>query len=82
VIYSIISIDLKGKKELCGFYTFFGSESKEDWLVIFNNLISRGLKRLALVISDDFSGLKEAISKGKASTLLYSYATQYYTILT
>ena len=47
---------------LCGFYTFFGSESKEDWLVIFNNLISRGLKRLALVISDDFSGLKEAIS--------------------
>ncbi|NBP25254.1 MAG: hypothetical protein EBU81_12030, partial [Proteobacteria bacterium] len=27
-----------------------------------NNLISRGLKRLALVISDDFSGLKEAIS--------------------
>jgi transposase-like protein len=62
VIYSIISIDLKGKKELCGFYTFFGSESKEDWLVIFNNLISRGLKRLALVISDDFSGLKEAIS--------------------
>ena len=62
VIYSIISIDLKGKKELCGFYTFFGSESKEDWLVIFNNLISRGLKRLTLVISDDFSGLKEAIS--------------------
>lgn len=62
VIYSIISIDLKGKKELCGFYTFFGSESKEDWLVIFNNLISLGLKRLTLVISDDFSGLKEAIS--------------------
>jgi transposase-like protein len=62
VIYSIISIDLKGKKELCGFYTFFGSESKEDWLVIFNNLISRGLKRLTLIISDDFSGLKEAIS--------------------
>jgi transposase-like protein len=61
VIYSIISIDLHGKKELCGFYVFFGSESKEDWLVIFNDLISRGLKRLLLVISDDFSGLKEAI---------------------
>jgi len=28
VIYSIISIDLKGKKELCGFYTFFGSKVK------------------------------------------------------
>lgn len=61
VIYSIISIDLTGKKELCGFYTFFGSETKEDWLVIFNDLISRGLTRLLLVISDDFSGLKEAI---------------------
>lgn len=61
VIYSIISIDLSGKKELCGFYSFFGSESKEDWLVIFNDLISRGLTRLLLVISDDFSRLKEAI---------------------
>ena len=61
VIYSIISIDLSGTKELCGFYSFFGSESKEDWLVIFNDLISRGLTRLLLVISDDFSGLKEAI---------------------
>jgi putative transposase len=61
VIYSIISIDLTGKKELCGFYSFFGSESKEDWLVIFNDLISRGLTRVLLVISDDFSGLKEAI---------------------
>jgi transposase-like protein len=48
VIYSIISIDLNGKKELCGFYSFFGSETKEDWLVIFNDLISRGLKRLLL----------------------------------
>jgi len=62
VIYSIISIDLTGKKELCGFYSFFGSESKEDWLVIFNDLISRGLKRLLLIVSDDFSGLKEAIT--------------------
>lgn len=61
VIYSIISIDLAGKKELCGFYIFFGSETKEDWLVIFNDLISRGLKRTMLIISDDFSGLKEAI---------------------
>ncbi len=62
VIYSIISIDLSGKKELCGYYSFFGSESKEDWLVIFNDLISRGLSKTMLVISDDFSGLKEAVA--------------------
>lgn len=61
VIYSIISIDLSGKKELCGFYCFFGCETREDWLVIFNDLITRGLNRLLLVVSDDFSGLKEAI---------------------
>jgi transposase-like protein len=62
VIYSIISIDLKGRRELCGFYVYFGSESKEDWLCIFNDLITRGLKRTMLIVSDDFSGLKEAIA--------------------
>jgi len=62
VIYSVIGIDLSGKKSLFGYYTLEGHETKEDWISIFNDLISRGLKRLMLVISDDFSGLSDAIS--------------------
>ena len=52
---------MEGKKGLYGYYIFFGSESKEDWLQILNDLINRGLKRVMLIVSDDFSGLASAI---------------------
>jgi|YNPBryunderm2012_1023409.scaffolds.fasta_scaffold22677_2 transposase-like protein len=61
VIYNAIGIDMEGKKGLYGYYVFFGSESKEDWLQILNDLINRGLKRVMLIVSDDFSGLVSAI---------------------
>ena len=38
-----------------------GSENKENWLVVLNNLINRGLKRPIVVVSDDFKGLDEAV---------------------
>jgi transposase-like protein len=60
-IYSVIGIDLDGKKEVYGYYEHFGSETKEHWLMILNDLIKRGLKRLLLIISDDFPGLSQAI---------------------
>ena len=63
-IYTIIGIDpVNWKKQLLGFYVRKGNERKETYLEIFNNLISRGLKRVSLIISDDFSGLKDAISE-------------------
>ena len=34
---------------------------KHAWLEIFNDLISRGLKRVSLIISDDFRALREAV---------------------
>ena len=61
VIYTIIGIDLSGHKDVYGYYIFFGSETKEDWLSIFNDLISRGLKRIALIVSDAFPGLDKAV---------------------
>lgn len=61
VIYSIIGINMDGTKEVYSYYVFYDSETKEDWLCIFNDLILRGLKRVLLVISDDFSGLADAI---------------------
>ncbi len=61
VIYNIIGIDMEGRKGLYGYYIFFGSESKEDWLQVLNDLIQRGLKRVMLIVSDDFTGLSSAI---------------------
>lgn len=61
VIYNAIGLDLEGKKGFLGYYIYRGSESKEDWLEILNDLIKRGLKRVMIIVSDDFSGLSSAI---------------------
>ncbi len=61
VIYNIVGIDMEGRKTLLSYYIYFGSESKEDWLQILNDLIKRGLKRVMVIVSDDFSGLSLAI---------------------
>nr|WP_232178550.1 transposase [Sulfurihydrogenibium yellowstonense] len=44
-----------------GFYTFFSSENKADWIKVFNDLIDRGLKRIMLIVSDDFPSISKAI---------------------
>ena len=62
-VYSIIGIDLEWKKNLYGFYIKEGIETKGGWLKVLNDLITRGLRRVSLIVSDDFSGLKEAIKE-------------------
>lgn len=62
VIYVVIGIDFTGHKSLYGLYLFAGSESKGFWLQTLNQLISRGTKAPLFILSDDFSGLKEAIA--------------------
>lgn len=60
-IYVVLGIDLNGNKDIFGFYTFFGSENKVDWINVFNDLIERGLKRVLLVVSDALHGLDDAV---------------------
>lgn len=60
-VYTVLGVDLEGKKDVYGFYTFFGSENKSDWLKVFNDLIERGLKKIVVMVSDDFPGLTEAV---------------------
>ena len=62
VIFSVLGITLDAKKTHLGFYLFFGSENKSKWIEIFNNIISRGMKKALLIVSDDFPGLSEAIN--------------------
>jgi len=61
-VYVVLGLDLDGHKDVYGFYTFFGNENRTDWLQVFNDLIERGLKRVALIVSDDFPGIDKAIN--------------------
>jgi len=60
--FVILSIDWRARKDLVGIYHIIGHENKTTWLQILNQLIARGLKRPLYIVSDDFSGLKEAIA--------------------
>ena len=61
VVYLVIGIDFEGNKDLYSVEFITGSENKESWLVVLNNLIDRGLKRPLIVVSDDFTGIIEAV---------------------
>ena len=61
VVYTVLGVDKEANKSILGFYSFFGHENKSTWMEVFQNLINRGLKRVLMFISDDFSGMSEAI---------------------
>jgi Transposase and inactivated derivatives len=46
-IYIVLGVDLQG--------------NKANWIKVFNDLIDRGLKRVMLIVSDDFPGITKAI---------------------
>jgi len=46
-VYVVLGVDLQ--------------ENKADWIKAFNDLIDRGLKRVMLIVSDDFSSISKAI---------------------
>jgi len=60
-VYVVLRVYLQGNKDIFGFYTFLSSENKADWIKVFNDLIDRGLKRVMLIVSDDFPGITKAI---------------------
>lgn len=61
-LYVIVGIDFDAQKDLFGLYLYDGHETKAFWLQTLNQLIERGLKRPLIIVSDDFSGLKESIA--------------------
>lgn len=60
--YTVLGIDFSCKKQLLGVFHSQGAENKGFWIQVFNNLITRGVKYPLLVISDDFSGITDAVS--------------------
>ncbi len=56
-IYVIVGLRRDGKKQVLTCLPRAGRENLEDWKAVLRNLIERGLRRLLLLVQDDFSGL-------------------------
>jgi transposase-like protein len=59
-VYSIISINQDGKKDCLGFW-ISEKEGTHFWLTIFDELRTRGVKKLGFVSIDRLSGLEDGI---------------------
>lgn len=57
VHFLVIGIGLDGKKEVITASTFWGNEVLESWRKVLIDLKNRGLVRVLLMVTDDFSGL-------------------------
>lgn len=56
-IYLLVGIGRDGKKRVLSCIARPGRENLEDWKLVLRGLIERGLRRVMIVIQDDFSGL-------------------------
>ena len=62
-IYTALGIDMEGFKSILGFWVAEGAESKAFWADVFQDMITRGLKRVLLFVTDDFAGVHQLIKK-------------------
>jgi putative transposase len=56
-IYLVVGLGCDGKKQILACIGRPGRENLEDWKLVLRGLIERGLRRIMIVIHDDFSGL-------------------------
>lgn len=56
-IYLVVGLRRDGKKQVLTCFARPGRENLEDWKSVLRNLLERGLRRVLLLVQDDFSGL-------------------------
>jgi putative transposase len=56
-IYLVVGLGRDGKKRVLTCLCKSGRENLEDWKLILRSLLERGLRRVLIVVQDDFSGL-------------------------
>jgi transposase-like protein len=56
-VYLVIGLHRDGKKKVLGCLTKHGRENLEVWKAVLRSLVERGLRRVMVVVHDDFSGL-------------------------
>src|SRR5262249_22825175 len=62
-IYVVVGLGRDGKKRVISCVVHHGRENLEHWKAVLRNLIERGLRRVMILIQDDFSGLL-AVTQG------------------
>ncbi len=62
-IYVGVGIDMNGHKVILGWWVKQGKESKAFWAEVLQDLISRGLSRVGIFVTDDFPGLVELLPR-------------------
>lgn len=56
-IYLVVGLGRDGKKRVLASLFRFGRETLEEWKNVLRSLLERGLRRVLLLVHDDFSGL-------------------------
>jgi putative transposase len=56
-IYLVVGLRRDGRKQVLTCRARPGRENLEDWKLVLRNLLERGLRRVLLLVQDDFSGL-------------------------
>jgi putative transposase len=56
-IYVVVGLRRDGRKQVLTCLARVGRESLEDWKTVLRGLLERGLRRVLIVVQDDFSGL-------------------------
>ncbi len=62
-LYVAIGLGRDGKKRILACSARFGRENLEDWKTLLRSLLERGLRRVLILVQDDFPGLS-TVSKG------------------
>ena len=56
-IYVVLGLRRDGRKQVLACLPRAGRENLEDWKLVLRSLIERGLRRVLILVHDDFSGL-------------------------
>jgi len=56
-IYVIVGLDRQGKKHVLSCQVHLGRESLDNWKKVLRSLLERGLRRVLIIVQDDFPGL-------------------------
>ena len=62
-IFTAIGIDMDGYKNILGWWVKKGKENKGFWNEVLQDLVSRGLSKVCIFVTDDFKGLRRILKK-------------------
>ena len=62
-IFVAVGIDMEAHKRVLGWWVKMGKESRAFWSEVLQDLVSRGLSKVGIFVTDDFSGLRSLLPK-------------------